>query len=73
MYTCSESEIRRSSYIFMGYCKFKGTKTSPATMSTIPTTEVIIFETSEEFRKDASILRPAFDMVSKSDGFRKCV
>ncbi|KAG2039453.1 hypothetical protein BDR03DRAFT_917282 [Suillus americanus] len=39
-------------------------------MSTIPTTEVIIFDTSEEFRKDVSILRPAFDIVSKVDGFR---
>lgn len=42
-------------------------------MSTIPTTEIIIFETSEDFRKDVSILRPAFDIVSKSDGFRKPV
>ncbi|KAG1733519.1 hypothetical protein EDB19DRAFT_1830903 [Suillus lakei] len=37
----------------------------------IPTTEIIIFETSEEFRNDYSILRPAFDIVSKSDGFQK--
>ncbi|KAG1761831.1 hypothetical protein EDD22DRAFT_847446 [Suillus occidentalis] len=39
-------------------------------MSTIPTTEIIIFETSEDFRKDVSILRPAFDIVSKSEGIR---
>jgi hypothetical protein len=50
-----------------------GSKTSPPTMSTIPTTEIIIFETSEDFRKDVSILRPAFDIVSKSEGIRKCV
>ncbi|KAG2145710.1 hypothetical protein BD769DRAFT_1660825 [Suillus cothurnatus] len=37
-------------------------------MSTIPTTEVVIFDTSEEFRKDVSILRPAFDIISKVDG-----
>ncbi|KAG2119398.1 hypothetical protein DEU56DRAFT_836309 [Suillus clintonianus] len=34
----------------------------------IPTTEIIIFETSEEFRKDPSILSPGFDIVSKVDG-----
>jgi hypothetical protein len=42
-------------------------------MSAIPTTEIIIFETSEKFRNDFSILRPAFDIVSKADGFRKPV
>jgi hypothetical protein len=43
------------------------------TMSTIPTTEVVIFDTSEEFRKDVSILRPAFDIISKVDGVQACV
>ncbi|KAG2344192.1 hypothetical protein BDR05DRAFT_932236 [Suillus weaverae] len=42
-------------------------------MSTIPTTEILIFDTSEEFRKDVSILRPAFDIVSKADGVHKPV
>ncbi|KAG2119396.1 hypothetical protein DEU56DRAFT_918561 [Suillus clintonianus] len=36
----------------------------------IPTTEIIIFDTSEEFRNDPSILRPAFDIVSKADGIQ---
>ncbi|KAG1869422.1 hypothetical protein DFJ58DRAFT_742499 [Suillus subalutaceus] len=39
-------------------------------MSTIPTTEIIILDTSEEFRKDVSIISPAFDAVSKADGFQ---
>ncbi|KAG1744609.1 uncharacterized protein EDB91DRAFT_1123377 [Suillus paluster] len=34
----------------------------------IPTTEILIFDTSEAFRKDSSILRPALDIVSKADG-----
>ncbi|KAG1744611.1 uncharacterized protein EDB91DRAFT_1050713 [Suillus paluster] len=36
----------------------------------IPTTELVIFDTTEAFRKDQSIVRPAFDMVSKADGVR---
>ncbi|KAG1898875.1 uncharacterized protein F5891DRAFT_1190370 [Suillus fuscotomentosus] len=42
-------------------------------MSTIPTTEIIIFETSEKFREDVSCLRPASDIVSKADGVHKPV
>ncbi|KAG1810379.1 uncharacterized protein HD556DRAFT_1302691 [Suillus plorans] len=42
-------------------------------MSTIPTTEIIIFETSEKFREDVSFLRPAFDIVLKADGVHKPV
>ncbi|KAG1807964.1 uncharacterized protein BJ212DRAFT_1534358 [Suillus subaureus] len=42
-------------------------------MSTIPTTEVIIFDTSEAFRKDISVLGPAADVVSKVDGVRRPV
>ncbi|KAG0694608.1 hypothetical protein DFH29DRAFT_880609 [Suillus ampliporus] len=34
----------------------------------IPTTEIIIFPTSEAFRNDSSILRPVLDIVSKADG-----
>ncbi|KAG2119397.1 hypothetical protein DEU56DRAFT_918562 [Suillus clintonianus] len=34
----------------------------------IPTTELVIFNTTEAIRNDSSILRPAFEIVSKSDG-----
>jgi len=38
-------------------------------MSTIPTTEVLIFDTSETHRKDVSaIIHPSFDLVYKADG-----
>ncbi|KAG2064821.1 hypothetical protein BDR04DRAFT_1162142 [Suillus decipiens] len=41
-------------------------------MSTIPTTEIGIFDTSEEYRKDVGLcLRPSFDIVSKADGAQK--
>ncbi|KAG2145433.1 uncharacterized protein EDB93DRAFT_1150934 [Suillus bovinus] len=40
-------------------------------MSTIPTTEILIFDTSEKFRNDVSMLRPAFDIVLKADGAHK--
>ncbi|KAG1807863.1 uncharacterized protein BJ212DRAFT_1485436 [Suillus subaureus] len=36
----------------------------------IPTTELVIFDTTEAIRNDRSILRPAFEMVSKSDGIQ---
>ncbi|KAG1733522.1 hypothetical protein EDB19DRAFT_1911508 [Suillus lakei] len=34
----------------------------------IPTTEVIIFDTSEALRNDHSVLRPALEVISKADG-----
>ncbi|KAG2109590.1 uncharacterized protein F5147DRAFT_575608 [Suillus discolor] len=36
----------------------------------IPTTELVIFDTTEEVRNDRSILSPAFEIVSKSDGIQ---
>ncbi|KAG0702090.1 hypothetical protein DFH29DRAFT_875384 [Suillus ampliporus] len=36
----------------------------------IPTTEIVIFPTSEAFRNDSSILRPVLDIVSKADGIQ---
>ncbi|KAG2125505.1 hypothetical protein DEU56DRAFT_916473 [Suillus clintonianus] len=40
-------------------------------MSSIPTTELLVFNTTEEFRKDHSILYPTLDLGLKSDGVRK--
>ncbi|KAG1810098.1 uncharacterized protein HD556DRAFT_1435816 [Suillus plorans] len=37
----------------------------------IPTTELVIFDTTEEVRNDCSILSPAFEIISKSDGIQK--
>ncbi|KAG2039427.1 hypothetical protein BDR03DRAFT_220472 [Suillus americanus] len=36
----------------------------------IPTTELVIFDTTEAVRKDRSILKPAFELVSKSSGIQ---
>ncbi|KAG2057159.1 hypothetical protein BDR06DRAFT_952293 [Suillus hirtellus] len=36
----------------------------------IPTTELVIFDTTEEVCNDCSILSPAFEIVSKSDGIQ---
>ncbi|KAG0694607.1 hypothetical protein DFH29DRAFT_312080 [Suillus ampliporus] len=36
----------------------------------IPTTEIVIFPTSETFRNDNSILHPAFDIMAKVDGLQ---
>ncbi|KAG1869457.1 hypothetical protein DFJ58DRAFT_697770 [Suillus subalutaceus] len=36
----------------------------------IPTTELVIFDTTEAVRKDRSILKPAFELVSKFNGIQ---
>ncbi|KAG1898876.1 uncharacterized protein F5891DRAFT_981532 [Suillus fuscotomentosus] len=36
----------------------------------IPTSELVIFDTTEAIRKDRSILKPAFELVSKSSGIQ---
>ncbi|KAG2052588.1 hypothetical protein BDR06DRAFT_957661 [Suillus hirtellus] len=36
----------------------------------IPTSELVIFDTTEAIRKDRSILKPAFELVSKSNGIQ---
>ncbi|KAG2344191.1 hypothetical protein BDR05DRAFT_199009 [Suillus weaverae] len=36
----------------------------------VPTTELVIFDTTEAIRNDRSILRPAFEMVAKSNGIQ---
>ena len=33
-----------------------------------PTTEILIFETSNEFRDDTKVTIPAFNIVLKADG-----
>jgi hypothetical protein len=36
----------------------------------VPTTELVIFDTTEAVRNDRSILKPAFEMVAKSNGIQ---
>jgi len=47
---------------------------SISTIMSIPTTEIIIFETAEAHRENiTAAIAPVFDIVYKADGCHRCV